>query len=146
LRIVCTRCATEYFLESDQLDRDGTPVQCSACEHVFTVYPGGTGQPAASDADSQVATAPPPTSTSGVIPAPPPSEALKRGLFLAQGDRIYKVRDFATLQRWVVEKRVLPGDRLSHDGKSWEVVSSRSELRPFFAVIEQLKVTKRSLS
>jgi hypothetical protein len=71
---------------------------------------------------------------------------LKRGLFLAQGDRIYKVRDFATLQRWVVEKRVLPGDQLSHDGKSWEVVSSRSELRPFFAVIEQLKVTKRSLS
>lgn len=146
MRIVCTRCATEYFLESDQLDRDGTPVQCSACEHVFTVYPGDTAQPAAPDADSQVAMAPPQTSTSGVIPPPPPSEASNRGLFLGQGDRIYKVRDFATLQRWVVEKRVLPGDQLSHDGKSWEVVSSRSELRPFFAVIEQLKVTKRSLS
>jgi len=146
LRIVCPRCATEYFLESDQLDRDGTPVQCSACEHVFTVYPGGaSGSHAPADGDSEAATAPPQPPEPEVVPPPPPLDASKRGLFLAQGDRIYKVRDFATLQRWVVEKRVLPGDRLSLDGKSWEVVSSRADLRPFFAVIEQLKVTKRSL-
>jgi len=149
LRIVCPRCATEYFLESDQLDRDGTPVQCSACEHVFTVYPAGSSQSQSqvpADGDSEVATAPPSPPKPSVVPPPPPLESAKRGLFLAQGDRIYKVRDFATLQRWVVEKRVLPGDRLSLDGKSWEVVSSRADLRPFFAVIEQLKVTKRSLS
>jgi predicted Zn finger-like uncharacterized protein len=144
VRIVCPRCATEYFLESAQLDRDGTPVQCSACEHVFTVYPS-TGS-TAGEADSEIATAPPQPKKADIVPPPPPLDGGKtRGLFLAQGDRIYKVRDVATLQRWVVEKRVLPGDRLSMDGKSWEVVSSRADLRPFFAVIEQLKVTKRSL-
>jgi Tfp pilus assembly protein PilF len=66
-------------------------------------------------------------------------------LFLSQGDRVYKVKDIATLQRWVVEKRVLPGDRVSHDGKTWEVVSERSDLRAFFAIIDQLKNAKRAL-
>ncbi|MEE2827795.1 MAG: tetratricopeptide repeat protein, partial [Myxococcota bacterium] len=77
-----------------------------------------------------------------------PSEAdasVDERLFLAQGERIYKVKDMPTLQRWIVEKRVLPTDRISEDGKSWDVVSSRPDLRPFFAVIEQLKNVKRQL-
>lgn len=83
---------------------------------------------------------------SGVVPPPPPLKGGGGRLFLAQGERIYKVKDIATLQRWVVEKRVLPNDRLSRDGKSWDVVSSVAELRPFFTVLDQLKQTKRALS
>jgi len=74
-----------------------------------------------------------------------PARGRSSSLFLAQGDRVYKVKDIATLQRWIVEKRVLPADRISADGKSWDVVSERVELRPFFALIDQLKATKRAL-
>ena len=74
-----------------------------------------------------------------------PVRSRSSSLFLAQGDRVYKVKDLATLQRWIVEKRVLPADRISSDGKSWDVVSERAEMRPFFALIDQLKATKRAL-
>lgn len=170
MRIICPRCGTEYFLDDEQIDREGTPVQCSTCEHVFSVFPPERAQkespapslpPAASrTADSASGSIPPaqaplPATASASQAAPPvaasatgtlPEGAARAGgLFLAQGDRIYKVKDHATLQRWIVEKRVLPTDRLSLDGKSWEVVSSRADLRPFFAVLDQLKAAKRAL-
>lgn len=164
MRIICPRCGTEYFLEDDQLDRDGTPVQCSTCEHVFSVFPPDRAPKEAPPPKSALrtsdlaSTSVPPQRvaplTAGVTAAPataatslPAADPAARagGLFLAQGDRIYKVKDHSTLQRWIVEKRVLPTDRLSLDGKSWEVVSSRADLRPFFAVLEQLKAAKRAL-
>lgn len=198
MRIVCPKCETEYALDASQLAPEGTPVQCSACEHTFNAYPtgaSGKGEPptkvlptAADDAAEEMADThgddpdeesdPPGDSLSGEDEAPTaprrakstpraraPRAALGGGgdlpekprdpspgkgksgrLFLAQGDRIYKVKDSATLQRWVVEKRVLPQDRLSRDGKTWEVVNTIPELRPFFAVLEQLKQTKKALS
>lgn len=193
MRIVCPKCETEYALDASQLAPEGTPVQCSACEHTFNAYPtgaSGKGEPPtkvmpAPDEDSapvlpemadthtdgdsdegqdeDVPTAPRRATSTPAARAP--RAALGGGgdlaerkkdasaaksksgrLFLAQGDRIYKVKDSATLQRWVVEKRVLPQDRLSRDGKTWEVVSTIPELRPFFAVLEQLKQTKKALS
>ena len=189
MSIVCPKCETEYALDPAQLSVEGTPVQCSACEHTFTAYPqdaeeGTAGSAAAprtvvprpgSNASSKSHTQsggsgsfrPPGSarrphsetggsggfssgktaeSSGGVVPPPPHLKSPAGRLFLAQGDRIYKVKDIATLQRWVVEKRVLPNDRLSRDGKSWDVVSSVAELRPFFTVLDQLKETKRALS
>jgi predicted Zn finger-like uncharacterized protein len=163
LRIICPKCGTEYFLESEQLDQEGTPVQCSACEHTFTVY--GPETPRKVDRQTDPAAAPPLPPPTPKLPTPtPPAAPLGRrtptprnagskssgrsrgaSLFLAQGDRIYKVKDAATLQRWIVEKRILPNDRVSSDGKSWDVVSARPDLRPFFAIIEQLKSAKRDL-
>ncbi len=191
MRIVCPKCETEYALDAAQLSTDGTPVQCSACEHTFTAYPDGRGigerdKEPAGDASAAVMAAPEPGGPSTRPSLPPedsrasaeasrspgmeraPSAALGRigdvparstdgvmsphptggggRLFLAQGDRIYKVKDAATLQRWVVEKRVLPNDRLSRDGKSWDVVSSVAELQPFFTVLDQLNQTRKALS
>jgi predicted Zn finger-like uncharacterized protein len=156
VRIICPKCGTEYFLESEQLDAEGTPVQCSACEHTFTVYgpDGSRGGERQTDPAAAAPVPPPPSRPAPARPPPPPprppspkSPARAGGgsLFLAQGDRIYKVKDAATLQRWIVEKRILPNDRVSDDGKAWEVVSTRSDLRPFFAIIEQLKSARREL-
>jgi predicted Zn finger-like uncharacterized protein len=162
VRIICPRCGTEYTLESTTLDREGTSVQCSACEHVFTVFgPDLPSAPVVEKAREVSASANPgPAATAisvGVTQAPPtatlggatssgPAQGVRApGLFLAQGDRIYKVKDISTLQRWIVEKRVLPSDRLSPDGKSWEVVSQKSDLAPFFAVLDQLKAARRAL-
>jgi predicted Zn finger-like uncharacterized protein len=155
VRIICPKCGTEYFLEGDQLEQDGTPVQCSACEHTFTVFastvdvrtPRSATPRAPAPPPTPKPRPPPPPPAPARTPMPPPSPVRSRAasLFLAQGDRVYKVKDISTLQRWIVEKRVLPGDRISPDGKSWEVVSDRADLRPFFALIEQLKATKRAL-
>lgn len=173
MRIICPKCETEYDLDESQLSPEGTPVQCSACEHTFNAYPaqstsGPTRRMASADVNRgtdpmrrPVKAKAPRVGLGGtgglssrkgsnpngaVVPPPPPLSGGGGRLFLAQGDRIYKVKDIATLQRWVVEKRVLPGDRLSRDGKSWDVVSSVAELRPFFAVLDQLKTTKKALS
>ncbi len=160
MRIICPKCGTEYFLEGEQLERDGTPVQCSACEHTFTVYAPVSesprtprSNPTASHPGAQTPAPAEPAArtpaalprTSPVVPPPPPVRKGSGTLFLAQGDRVYKVKDIATLQRWVVEKRVLPGDRVSNDGKNWEVVNERGDLRAFFAIIDQLKQAKRAL-
>lgn len=165
MRIICPKCGTEYFLESGQLEQDGTPVQCSACEHTFTVYaptepvtrtprshkkadaptPEQVSRPQERASRPPDPPPPPPRASASVMPPPPPQRRGSATLFLAQGDRVYKVKDIATLQRWIVEKRVLPGDRISNDGKSWEVVTDRSDLRAFFAIIEQLKSARREL-
>ena len=152
-------------------------MQCSSCEHTFTVFPGGEerARPTGPTPDDSTlgpsgAKTPVPRrdrsavapraglggsgelaarkqTAPGARPAEPKMAPPGGGrLFLAQGDRIYKVKDIATLQRWVVEKRVLPNDRLSKDGKTWEVVKAVAELRPFFAVLDQLKQTKRALN
>lgn len=130
-------------------------MQCSACEHTFTVYGPDAGkaddEPRTDPGRQAPAPPPPPPPTPPRAPAaarppPPPLSRSRSGsLFLAQGDRIYKVKDVATLQRWIVEKRVLPNDRVSLDGKSWDVVSERADLRAFFAIIDQLKSAKREL-
>ncbi|CAN2043114.1 Mad28-3 [Candidatus Magnetomoraceae bacterium gMMP-13] len=35
----CTNCEKKLRLEDDKIKNDGTTVQCSACKHVFTVFP-----------------------------------------------------------------------------------------------------------
>ncbi len=156
MRIICPKCGTEYFLESEQLDTGGTPVQCSACEHTFTVYGPDAAKPdeePRTDPGRHTPTpkpatpppAPPPRAPVARPPPPPLARSRSASLFLAQGDRIYKVKDVATLQRWIVEKRVLPNDRVSIDGKSWDEVADRGDLRAFFAIIDQLKSAKREL-
>ncbi|MBN95052.1 MAG: hypothetical protein CL928_13450, partial [Deltaproteobacteria bacterium] len=137
MRIVCPNCSAEYFLEADQVDAAGTTAQCSACNHTFVAHPE-------------------PGEVTDVVPTEPDGHAAEQELggaaaessgdgqvwYLAQGGRVYKVKDLATLQRWVVEKRVLPTDRISNDGQTWTEVTQRADLRPFFAILEQLKVAR----
>ena len=144
--------------------KSGTAVQCSACEHSFTAFgeaespgeeAGEVSEHEASAAESPPSPSPPPReeprSSSPVPPVvesppvPPAGPKPDGRLFLSQGERVYKVKDLPTLQRWIVEKRVLPSDRISEDGTNWEIVSQRDDLRPFFAVIEQIKSAKRQL-
>jgi len=105
-------------------------VKCSNCEHVFTIHRPKTG-PALKESS---------TKKKRKI-----GKLTKKVLYLRQEGRVYTVRDLSLLQRWVIEKRVLATDEVSADGESWELASRLSQLRAFFAVLRQLRETRREL-
>ena len=70
VRIICPKCATEYFLDAAAIAADGTAVQCSACEHSFTVYGDANFVPREGEAP-----APPPPPAPAPAPATPPAPA-----------------------------------------------------------------------
>jgi predicted Zn finger-like uncharacterized protein len=47
LVIRCERCSTSYELDEALLSPDGSPVQCTRCQHVFTARPAVAAAPAA---------------------------------------------------------------------------------------------------
>jgi predicted Zn finger-like uncharacterized protein len=74
--IRCERCSTMYELDESLLARDGSQVQCTKCQHVFTAFPPGSGVRAAAEAPPAPPPAPPPAAppqaseTSGVVRGP----------------------------------------------------------------------------
>lgn len=50
----------------------------------------------------------------------------------------FAVSDLATLQRWILEKRVLPQDAASCDGLHWFALDSRAELTLFFDAADRM--------
>jgi predicted Zn finger-like uncharacterized protein len=67
LNIRCERCSTTYELDETLLAPEGSPVQCTKCQHVFTAVPPRT----AGRTLVGVPAAPPPRP---VAPRPPPPE------------------------------------------------------------------------
>jgi hypothetical protein len=103
--------------------------RCSSCGRTFTTR-------FEEDDDREDTNAEPTTSRA---PAPPPTEAPSQGpgMLLKQEGKVYHVKDTATMQKWIVERRVLREDLVSIGGVRWEPVGSRPELEVFFQVVEQ---------
>ncbi len=151
MRIICHRCRTEYEFDDKRVSTQGTRVKCSGCTYIFTVYPpnvvmasaqakeGDPRSEAPSPSPVQADSGAPHTPVSPVTPAAHP-------ILLAQGERVYRVKDLATLQRWIIEKRVLATDRVAMDGETFDTVADRPELRPFLALLEQLRDARRDLA
>jgi len=129
VRITCPNCRSEYAFDRDRVSGNGTKVKCSACAHVFTVFRPDRG----------------PESIDDVRRLRDTSGSHGPGLFFRQEGKTYPVRDLSTLQRWIIEKRVLATDEVSADGETWESVVRVAELRPFFDLIRQLRETRREL-
>lgn len=66
----------------------------------------------------------------------------KSRLLLRQDSTRYAVNDMATLQRWIVERRVTKDAEISEDGEVWEPVSDRMDLLPFFSIVDRSKKKK----
>lgn len=129
MRITCPNCRSEYAFDRDRVSGSGTKVKCSACAHLFTVFRPDQG----------------PESIDDVRRLRESSEKSGPGLFFRQEGKTYPVRDLSTLQRWIIEKRVLATDQVSADAETWENVIHVAELRPFFDLIRQLRETRREL-
>jgi predicted Zn finger-like uncharacterized protein len=74
LHIRCERCATLYELDEALLAPEGTSVQCSRCEHVFTARPVAASAPPAPVPDANPVPVPSATATPAprVTPVPVP--------------------------------------------------------------------------
>ncbi len=69
------------------------------------------------------------------VPAPPPARDGEHAdsVFLKQNGQIYMVRDWDTMRRWIVEKRVDRHDLVSEGGVRWEPIGTRPDLMPLFS-------------
>ena len=127
MRITCEHCGAAYEIDLPAGGvEEGAPrlrFRCSACGRSFSVRPPGGGSTGPRDV---------------VRPATgSPSAARGRGMLLKQEGKVYHVSDLATLQRWIVEKRVLADDELGSPDGTWERVGSRPDLAPFFSLVEK---------
>lgn len=87
--------------------------------------------------------APPPVATSAPPPSsPPPPVQLNTAPpvtpLLRQEGRVYSVPDVATLQRWILERRVTADDQVNLTGEGWQPVQSQPELEVFFRTLARL--------
>jgi hypothetical protein len=104
--------------------------RCSSCGRTFTTrFEEEEREDTELDATGTVTRTPP--------PQPVESKAAGPGMLLKQEGKVYHVKDTATMQKWIVERRVLREDLVSIGGVRWEPVGSRPELEVFFQVVEQ---------
>jgi predicted Zn finger-like uncharacterized protein len=104
----CERCQTEYEVEDSRLSELGTEVQCSDCGHHFVIK----------------------------RQAPSSKESSQEWAVETSDGQIHRLRDLAMLQRWIIERRVVPSDRVSQDGKTWQRLGDIADLTAFFDLVE----------
>jgi len=84
------------------------------------------------EADTEGDTRDPPQKTE---PEPPTGE----GFFVEQDGVTYTLADLATLQRWIVERRISRDANISHDGDRWDPLGTWPKLHLFFDLVERLE-------
>jgi len=127
VKIVCEKCGADHALEPpDWVVSSGRAFRfrCASCGHTQMVPPPTniqlTGTPTPSPrSDPAATTAEPPQGR-----APYGSDSL----YLKQEGKVYLVKDWDTLKRWIRESRVGMEDLISTGGVRWEPVGSRAEL------------------
>lgn len=154
--IECDNCSAGFELElppaAFELGRN-LKFRCTSCGHSFLVVEGGAVVDSVVLAGPEPAEREPPSVTTveedgaGAAQLPPVSPAPRpmEHVLLRQEGTAYNVPDLATLQRWVVERRVGPEDELDFGDKEWVRAIDHPELQPFFEVVEQAETASGSL-
>lgn len=158
--IVCEKCNTMYRYDASRIPPQGRKVRCSTCGHIFVAMPRTAPSPR-----STLATEADPGEQSSREAAREEEEESelqlddeespkrreqveaqkKNRILLRQDSTRYAVADIATLQRWIVERRVSREAELSMDGEVWERIADRTELAPFFNIVERNKTRKMTV-
>lgn len=82
---------------------------------------------------------------SRLVPEPRPVGITEPVEMLRVSGDVYSVPDSATLQRWILERRVSPDDMVSHHGMRWVAVGDRPEFALFFQAAERLAADPQPL-
>jgi len=84
------------------------------------------------------ATEEPPVAEVPAEASSPEPNALK-DILVRQGDQTYSAGDMATVQRWIVERRLSRDGFLSLDSATWTPLSEMPDLAPFLDLVEKVK-------
>jgi hypothetical protein len=57
---------------------------------------------------------------------------------------VFTCRELTTLQRWIVERKVVRDDEISADGERWKRLGNIAELASFFQVVEEAERSRSS--
>jgi predicted Zn finger-like uncharacterized protein len=146
----CDRCQTEYELDDESVAGAGASVQCTTCGHTFVVSrngsivvgttpPSGLGSAEPSVMGSRSSQPSQPSMNTQSTPggAQGTTPTVPEWVLATEEGQTHRLRDLTTLQKWVVERRVSRGDRVSQRGGAWRTLGEVEELRPFFDVVDQ---------
>ncbi|HCH63682.1 MAG: hypothetical protein CL927_20245 [Deltaproteobacteria bacterium] len=151
--IECENCAAGYELELPPAALAGgrsVKFRCTSCGHSFHVVKNGTVVETRPKPEAAVQAAsesePVPDAPASRPSAAQPGSGAMEHVLLRQDGVSYHVPDVATLQRWIVERRVLPTDELDFGGGSWVKAGERADLAPFFAIVSEVEDATRKLA
>jgi predicted Zn finger-like uncharacterized protein len=138
----CRQCGTEYELDDARVAAAGTTVKCSTCSHIFKVLPGGGTK----DAVARAAPTPEASPPQGSPSSQPPQAAAPDWMVRKVDGQVYRFKELTTLQKWIVERKVVREDEISRTGRSWKRLGEIAELTSFFQVVEAAALAQRSVT
>lgn len=118
--VVCGNCRTEYELDDAHVGEAGVSVKCTQCGYLFRVGPTAPAAPAKRRA------------------AGTPALGSPVGWMLRNfSGEVYRLSDLATLQAWIIDRKVTRFDEISRTGQSWKRLEEIPELVPFFDRVDK---------
>jgi predicted Zn finger-like uncharacterized protein len=138
----CRQCGTEYELDDARVAAAGTTVKCSTCSHIFKVLPGGVTK----DSVALAAPAPEASPPQGSPSSQPPQAASPDWMVRKVDGQVYRFKELTTLQKWIVERKVVRDDEISRTGRSWKRLGEIAELTSFFQVVEAAELAQRAVT
>lgn len=121
--VKCEKCGTEYEFDDAKVTEAGITVKCTHCGHLFRVVRSTV---IVDDASRAPERGPPPD------PPPRPHHWMVRNSL----GEVREFKDLATLQQWIVERKVAREDEISKTGESWKPLGSIVELSSFFLAVD----------
>ena len=146
--IECENCGAGYELDLPPAALAGgrsVKFRCTACGHSFHVVKNGTVVDARPRPETSAPSGPAVAEASKPAAQPAGADGMEHVLLRQEGVS-YHVPDVATLQRWIVERRVLPTDELDFGGGQWVKAGERADLAPFFSIVSEVEVATRKLA
>jgi predicted Zn finger-like uncharacterized protein len=145
LNIVCENCNTVYRFDAAKIPPGGKKVRCSHCGHVFVARASAAvadeivrrSEQAAAERVVGDGLDESRNPQNGQDSAAQDARDQRKRLLLRQDNTRYAVNDLATLQRWIVERRISKDAEFSEDGEVWEKVGDRMDLLPFFSIVDR---------
>ncbi|MCB9547287.1 MAG: zinc-ribbon domain-containing protein [Myxococcales bacterium] len=115
--VKCENCGTEYEFDDSKVTAAGITVKCTQCGHLFRVVRAPV-EPEQRDRPDDAPVRP------------------RHWMIRNRRGEVREFRDLATLQQWIVERKVARDDEISKTGESWKTLGSIVELASFFHAVD----------
>jgi predicted Zn finger-like uncharacterized protein len=127
--VSCPRCRTEYELEDSRVPEEGVTVKCTQCAHVFRVKKKALVV--------TLPVKPEEAANAQSVGSLPPAATTREWKVRQLNGNIFTCRELTTLQKWIVEGKIMRDDEISLSGDTWKRLGNIPELASFFQVVEE---------